>query len=88
MENPPNQGKLAELAANGYMHTGKYYRVLLGENKGKELPVYAQKGDVAGLVYNPETDRIELVYRLAAPFTGEPSRASQLLKEIKKHGAQ
>jgi hypothetical protein len=84
-----NQPKLNELISGGYEFTGRKYKVLLGENRGKEFPVYAQRGDVAGLVYNNETDKIELVFKLSAPYSGaSANRASQLLKEIKKTSVQ
>lgn len=87
---PANEhhSKLDELRAGGYEDTGRTYRVLMGANKGKEFPVFAQKGDIAGLVYNPETDKIEIVYKLASPYTGAPSRASQILREMKNHNGQ
>ncbi len=83
-----HNSKLDELKAGGYEDTGRTYKILMGANKGKEFPVFAQKDDIAGLVYNPETDKIELVYKLSTPYTGKPSRVSQLLSEMKKHNGQ
>ena len=88
MDNVENKPKLKELIGEGFENTGKIHKVLMGGNRGKEFAVYAQKGDIAGLVYNHEKDKIELVYKLAAPYTGKPSRTSRILEEIKKHSAQ
>jgi hypothetical protein len=86
MENKAGQqSKLNELISNGYEFTGKTYKVLMGEKKGREFPVYAQKGDIAGLVYNNEEDRIEMVFKLTMPYTGTQSRAKSILSEIKKN---
>jgi hypothetical protein len=82
-ENGLKKNKLTELLANGYEFTGKTYKVIMGENKGKEYPVYAIKGDIAGLVYNNEKDKIELAFKLAMPFKGQPSKTSAALKETK-----
>lgn len=87
MANVENQSKLDELITGGYEDTGRKYKILMGGNRGKEFPVYAQKGDIAAMVYNNETDKIELVYKLSMPYTGKPSRTSQLLKDLKKYGA-
>lgn len=62
--------KLNELISGGYEFTGKTYKVQTGADKGKEFPVYAIKGDIAGLVYNNEKDKIELVFKLSLPFKG------------------
>jgi hypothetical protein len=75
--------KLNELLEGGYEFTGKTYKVIMGENKGKEYPVYAIRGDIAGLVYNNIDDKIELVFKLTMPFTGKPTRTSEILKELK-----
>lgn len=88
MANGENQSKLDELISGGYEDTGRKYKILMGENRGKEFPVFAQRGDIAGLVYNNEADKIELVYKLSMPYTGKPSRTSQILQDIKNHGAQ
>lgn len=69
-ENGLKKTKLDELLAEGYEFTGKTYKVIMGENKGKEFPVYAIRGDIAGLVYNNVNDKIELVFKLTMPFTG------------------
>jgi hypothetical protein len=84
MDDVKNKSKLSELIAGGYELTGRTYKVLMGVNKGREFPVYAQRGDIAGLVYNDVEDKIELVFKLSIPFTGKPSRTSAILKEIKK----
>lgn len=60
--------KLKEILELGYRETGKKYKILSGTNKGKEFPVYAMEGDIAGLVYNNEEDKIELVYKMPFPF--------------------
>lgn len=60
--------KLREILGLGYKDTGKKYKILSGVNKGKEFPVYAMYGDFAGLVYNYEEDKIELVYKMPFPF--------------------
>ena len=60
--------KLKELLECGYENTGKTFKLTRGEHKGKEFPVYAQPGDVAGLIYNTETDKIEMVFKLTLPY--------------------
>jgi hypothetical protein len=87
MANGNNQSKLDELMSCGFEDTGRKYKIQMGENRGKEFPVFAQKGDIAALVYNNEKDKIELIYKLSMPYTGKPSRTSQLLKDLKKNGA-
>jgi len=72
------QRKLEELITGGYEFTGRKYKVLLGENRGKEFPIYAQKDDIAGLVYNDEKDRIELVFKLAMPYKGQKKEAHSM----------
>ena len=62
--------KLQELVESGFLETGKKFKMLGGAHKGKEFPVYAQAGDVAGLVYNPEEDSVEMVFKLSIPFKG------------------
>jgi hypothetical protein len=84
MVNGEKQSKLEELLSGGYEFTGRTYKVLLGEKRGKEFPIYAQRGDIAGLVYNDEEDKIEMVFKLTMPFNGGTSKASALLKQIKK----
>jgi hypothetical protein len=84
MTNGENQSKLEELLSGGYEFTGRTYKVLMGEKKGREFPIYAQRGDIAGLVYNDEEDKIEMVFKLTMPFAGCGSRASSLQKSIKK----
>lgn len=66
MANP--NSKLKEILNMGYKETGKKYKILSGPNKGREFPVYAMEGDIAGLVYNNEEDKIELVYKMPFPF--------------------
>ncbi len=83
-ENDTKKDKLSELLASGYEFTGRAYKISMGEHKGKEFPVYALRGDIAGLVYNTEMDKIELVFKLASPYTGGESKTRTILKEIKK----
>ncbi len=64
--------KLLELIKNGCEHTGKYYTIQAGPNKGKTFPVYPTKGDIAAMVYNDEDDKIEMVYKLTLPYKGKP----------------
>ena len=85
MVNGENQSKLDELLSSGYEFTGRTYKVLMGEKRGKEFPIYAQRGDIAGLVYNDEEDKIEMVFKLTLPYAGTTSKASAMLKELKKH---
>jgi hypothetical protein len=88
MVNDEKQSKLEELLSSGYEFTGRTYKVLMGEKRGKEFPIYAQRGDIAGLVYNDEEDKIEMCFKLTMPFSGCGSRASSLLKGIKKTHSQ
>jgi hypothetical protein len=83
-ENDLKKNKLKELLANGYEFTGKTYKISMGEHKGKEFPIYAMKGDIAGLVYNEEADKVELVFKLNLPFAGVHSKTKESLREIKK----
>jgi len=39
------------------------------------------EGDVAGLVYNNEEDKIELVYKMPFPFTPNDKNGLNLKKE-------
>lgn len=70
MEQNKTKPKLEKLLKSGYEWTGKKYKILRGQHKGKEFPVYAMKGDIAGIVYNEEEDKIELVYNLLKPYQG------------------
>ena len=63
--------KLREIIKSGYENTERVYKIRRGEFKGMELPVYARPGDVAGIVYNPETDKVEMIYKLMVPFEGK-----------------
>jgi hypothetical protein len=85
MQNAEKQSKLNELIEGGYEFTGRTYKVLLGEKRGKEFPIYAQRGDIAGLVYNDEEDKIEMVFKLTMPFNGGASKTSSILKQMKKN---
>jgi len=76
--------KLDALIANGYEFTGKNYKVTVGDHKGKEFPVYAMKGDIAGLVYNNDADRIELVFKLTLPFSGCQAKTTEAFDKINK----
>ncbi len=67
MENQVMPPKLKKLLDSGYENTGKTFKIMRGEHKGKRFPVYAMEGDYAALVYNPETDKIEFVYKLPLP---------------------
>lgn len=71
MEEKLIKPKLSKLLSSGYEFTGKKYKILRGDKKGKEFPVYAMKGDIAGIVYNDEEDKIELVYNLLRPYQGK-----------------
>jgi len=77
MMNSNNNSKLKEILELGYIDTGKKYKILSGPNKGKEFPVYAMEGDIAGLVYNNEEDKIELVYKMPFPFTPKKNSINQ-----------
>jgi len=59
--------KLNELFESGYVDTGKRRKTI---KKGEcfEFPVYALPGDIAGLVYNYNEDKIEMVYNMHRPF--------------------
>ncbi len=73
--------KLREILGLGYKETGKKYKILSGVNKGKEFPVYAMEGDFAGLVYNNEEDKIELVYKMPFPFVTNKKTGESIQKE-------
>jgi hypothetical protein len=73
--------KLKEILGLGYKDTGKKYKILSGIHKGKEFPVYAMEGDVAGLVYNNEEDKIELVYKMPFPFNQNNKNGLNVKKE-------
>ena len=68
MEQERTQSKMDQLISNGYSDTGKTFKIMRGPHKGKSFPVYAQEGDVAGLVYNKEEDKVEFVFKLPVPF--------------------
>jgi hypothetical protein len=76
--------KLDELKAGGYEFTGRNFKVSMGENKGKEFPIYAIKNDISGMVYNNEKDRIELCFKLPVKFSGQPSKMVASLDLIKQ----
>lgn len=61
--------KLQELLATGFHDTGKKYKKVKPGDIITEYPVYALPGDVAGLVYNHDEDKIELVFKMQQPFT-------------------
>ena len=76
--------KLTELIAGGYEFTGRNFSINMGENKGKEFPIYAIKNDVAGLVYNKDKDKIEFCFKLPLPYTGNHAKMDAILADIKK----
>ncbi len=71
MEQEASTSKMGQLISSGYINTGKTFKIMRGPHKGKTFPVFAMEGDVAGLVYNKEEDKVEFVFKLPVPYKKE-----------------
>jgi len=63
------ESKMNELMKRGYEDTGKTFKIMRGPYKGKAFPVFAMKGDVAGIVFNREEDKVEFIFKLPMPYS-------------------